>query len=307
MKEQIPDFQTIMYPVLDHLRDGQEHALQELVSRLSDHFQLGPEHLAVMVPSGQQPLFKNRVAWAISYLKNAGLLFYARKGVYQITEAGQQVLREGVSKINMAYLKKFDAYKAWQSTFAQPEEKEAEITDAEEAKTPEELIGDSLSRVNDKIAADLLEIIKGKSPAQFEKFVLVLLNAMGYGMMEEKHYEVVGQSGDYGIDGIIYQDKLGIDRIYVQAKKWNDNKVQSKEIRDFIGSLSLRGTNKGVFITTSQFTDDAQRTAVMNPQNTIILIDGRKLTDFAIQFNVGVQVKHRYELKTVDDDFFDEL
>lgn len=307
MKEQIPDFQSIMYPVLNFLRDGQPHTRQELVRQLAQHFQLSSEHLAIMVPSGQQPLFLNRITWSISYLKNAGLLFYAKKGVYQITEAGQQVLREGVTQINLAYLKKFDAYKAWQATFAQPEEKEAEIAEAEEAKTPEELIGDSLKRVNEKIAADLLEIIKGKSPAQFEKFVLVLLNAMDYGMMEEKHYEVVGQSGDFGIDGIIYQDKLGIDRIYVQAKKWNDNKVQSKEIRDFIGSLSLRGTNKGVFITTSQFTDDAQRTAVMNPQNTIILIDGKKLTEFAIQFNVGVQVKYRYELKTVDDDFFDEL
>jgi restriction system protein len=307
MKEQIPDFQSIMYPVLDFLRDGLPHTFQDLLEHLARHFQLTTEHLAVMVPSGQQPLFKNRCTWAVSHLKNSGLLNYVKRGVYQISDSGQRVLREGVTEIKLSYLKKLDAYKAWQSTFAQPEEKKAEITEAEETKTPEELIGDSLSRVNEKIAADLLEIIKDKSPAQFEKFVLVLLNAMGYGMMEEKHYEVVGQSGDYGIDGIIYQDKLGIDRIYVQAKKWNDNKVQSKEIRDFIGSLSLRGTNKGVFITTSQFTDDAQRTAVMNPQNTIILIDGKKLTDFAIQFNVGVQVKYRYELKTVDDDFFDEL
>ena len=235
------------------------------------------------------------------------MIQYVKRGVYQITESGQKVLQEGVTYINLAYLKKFDAYKAWQSTFGQDDEKEATSTEVEEIKTPEELIGDSLARVNDKIAADLLEIIKSKTPAQFEKFVLVLLNAMGYGLMQEKAYEVVGQSGDYGIDGIIYQDKLGIDRIYVQAKKWNDNKVQSKEIRDFIGSLSLRGTNKGVFITTSQFTDDAYKTAAMNPQNTIILIDGKKLTDFAIQFNIGVQVKKQYELKDVDQDFFDEL
>lgn len=307
MKEQIPDFQSIMYPVLYVLRDGQPHTAQEVLEQLAKHFQLEEEHLAIRVPSGQQPLFKNRVAWAVSYLKNAGLLQYAKRGVYQITEVGQNVLKEGISSINLSYLKKFDAYKSWQSNFAQAEEKGATAIEAEELKTPEELIGDSLARVNDKIASDLLEIIKSKTPTQFEKFVLVLLNAMGYGMIEEKAFEVVGQSGDYGIDGIIYQDKLGIDRIYVQAKKWNDNKVHSKEIRDFIGSLSLRGTNKGVFITTSQFTDDALRTASMNPQNTIILIDGKKLTDFAIQFNVGVQVKKQYELKDVDQDFFDEL
>ena len=307
MKEQIPDFQSVMYPALEVLRDGQPHTAQEVLELLAKRFQLTEEHLAIRVPSGQQPLFKNRVAWAVSYLKNAGLLHHVKRAVYQITETGQAVLKEGINYINLAYLKKFDAYKTWQSNFAQGEEKDAITIEAEETKTPEELIGDSLTRVNDKIAADLLEIIKSKTPAQFEKFVLVLLNAMGYGMMEEKAFEVIGQSGDYGIDGIIYQDKLGIDRIYVQAKKWNDNKVQSKEIRDFIGSLSLRGTNKGVFITTSQFTDDAKRTASMNPQNTIILIDGKKLTEFAIQFNVGVQVRRQYELKDVDQDFFEEL
>lgn len=307
MKEQIPDFQSIMYPLLNVLRDGQPQAAQEVLDKLAKHFQLANEHLIIRVPSGQQPLFKNRVAWAVSYLKNAGLVQYAKRGVYQITEAGKAVLQEGITYINLSFLKKFDAYKAWQANFAQSDEKATTTSEAEELKTPEELIGDSLTRVNDKIAADLLEIIKGKTPAQFEKFVLMLLNAMGYGMLEEKALEVVGQSGDYGIDGIIYQDKLGIDRIYVQAKKWNDNKVQSKEIRDFIGSLSLRGTNKGVFITTSQFTEDASRTASMNPQNTIILIDGKKLTEFAIQFNVGVQVKKQYELKDVDQDFFDEL
>ncbi|MDB5208249.1 MAG: Restriction system protein [Flavisolibacter sp.] len=307
MKEQIPDFQSIMHPILDLLGDGQPHTSQDVLAQLAKRFNLTDEHLLVMVPSGQQPLFKNRVTWAISYLKNAGLLQYAKRGVYQITKDGQAVLQEGINYINLAYLKKFDAYKAWQSTFAQAEEKNTAIVAEEILKTPEELIGESLARVNDKIATDLLEIIKSKTPAQFEKLVLLLLNAMGYGMMEEKAFEVVGKSGDYGIDGIIYQDKLGIDRIYVQAKKWNDNKIQSKEIRDFIGSLSLRGTNKGVFITTSQFTDDALRTASMNPQNTIILIDGKKLTDFAIQFNVGVQVKKQYELKDVDQDFLDEL
>jgi restriction system protein len=130
---------------------------------------------------------------------------------------------------------------------------------------------------------------------------------MGYGGAAEKNFEVVGQSGDNGIDGIIYQDKLGIDRIYVQAKKWTDNKVHSKDVRDFIGSLSIRGTNKGVFITTSLFTDDALKTVKMNPQNIIILIDGKKLTDYAIQYNVGVQVKNSYEIKSIDSDFFDEL
>lgn len=309
MKEQIPDFQTLMYPILDYLKDNQPHNFQDVYEYLAKKFQLSDEHLAIRVPSGQQPLFRNRATWSVSYLKNAGLLITIKKGTYQITEMGQKVLDENVTYINTAYLKKFEGFKLWQSTFGQEDDKK--VISAEtpsETKTPEELIGDSIRRSNEKLAADLLETIKQKTPAQFEKFVLLLLEAMGYGGTEVENFEVVGKSGDNGVDGIIYQDKLGLDRIYVQAKKWDQqNKVQSKEIRDFIGSLSLRGTNKGVFITTSQFTDDALATARMNPQNIIILIDGKKLTELVIQFNVGVQVKERYELKTIDYDYFDEL
>jgi len=308
MREQIPDFQTIMFPALHFLGDGQPRSTQELLDKLTTHFGLTEAHLSLMLSSGQ-PVFRNRIAWALSYLKRGGLIDKTKRGVYQITPVGISTLQEGISDINLAYLKKLPTFQSWSSAFGSTEAETAAgaMAGEEESKTPEELIGESLSRVHASIAADLLETLKQKTPAQFEKFVLLLLQGMGYGMMEEKALEVVGQSGDFGIDGIIYQDKLGIDRIYVQAKKWNDNKVQSKEIRDFIGSLSLRGTNKGVFITTSRFTDDALRTATMNPQNTIILIDGPKLADFAIQFNVGVQVKKRYELKDIDQDFFDEL
>lgn len=143
--------------------------------------------------------------------------------------------------------------------------------------------------------------------AEFEAFVLRLLIGMGYGGVEERTFEVVGKSGDNGIDGIIYQDHFGIDRIYVQAKKWTDSKVTSKDIRDFIGALSIKGTNKGVFITTSEFTKDARDTILMNPQNRIILIDGPLLAEYAIKYNVGVQVKAEYQIKALDNDFFEEL
>jgi restriction system protein len=239
-------------------------------------------------------------------LKNAGLLNAVKRGVYKISEMGVSALRENITSINTAYLKKFEGFKLWQSSFAQTDDLEKTI-EVEDKKTPEEIIGENFKKINRKLSIELLDVIKQKTSVQFETFVLELLNNMGYGGAEEKNFEVVGQSGDNGIDGIIYQDKLGIDRIYVQAKKWNDNKVQSKDIRDFIGSLSLRGTNKGVFITTSQFTDDALKTVQMNPQNIIILIDGSKLTDFATQFNVGVQVKDQYQIKAIDFDFFDEL
>jgi restriction system protein len=305
MKDNIPDFQTIMYPVMKILRDNNSHTLQELYELLAKEFNLKEEELRILVPSGQQLLFKNRLTWSISYLKNAGLLNTIKRGVYQITEQGQSIFKDNISSISTDYLKKFEGYKLWHSTFQTDEiTKQNEEVDI---KTPEEIIGENFKKINSKLAAELLELIKQREPAQFERFVLELLNSMGYGGAIEKNFEVVGQSGDNGIDGIIYQDKLGIDRVYVQAKRWNENKVQSKDIRDFIGSLSLKGTNKGVFITTSQFTDDALKTAKMNPQNIIILIDGKKLSEYAIQFNVGVELKEQFQIKGLDLDFFDEL
>lgn len=308
MSDKIPDYQTLMYPALSFLGDKQTHSLDDLSEHLAKYYQLSEEDLRVRVPSGQQPLFKNRLTWTISYLKNAGLLQTIKRGTYQITSAGEEVLANNVRDLNTNYLKKLEGFKPWQESNQKQTTPGNQLKAEEtETKTPEELIGINFEKINSELAIELLDVIKQKTPAQFERFVLELLNRLGYGGAVEKNFEVVGQSGDNGIDGIIYQDKLGIDRIYVQAKKWDENKVHSKEIRDFIGSLSLKGTNKGVFITTSQFTSDAMRTVEMNPQNIIILIDGKKLTDFAIQHNVGVQVKNTYKVKTLDADFFEEL
>ena len=307
MKENIPDFQTLMLPLMELLRDNKEHPLPEVLDVMANKFALTEEELRIMVSSGQQTLFKNRVTWAISYLKNAGLIEYPKRAVYKITESGKSIFKEDLTAITTGYLKKFEAYRQWQSSLNQHQNITKPASELHETMTPEEIIGDNFDKINDKLGTELLELIRQKSPSQFERFVLELLDKMGYGGAAEKNFEVVGQSGDNGIDGIIYQDKLGIDRIYVQAKKWTDNKVHSKDVRDFIGSLSIRGTNKGVFITTSLFTDDALKTVKMNPQNTIILIDGKKLTDYAIQYNVGVQVKNSYEIKSIDSDFFDEL
>lgn len=302
----IPDFQTIMLPLLKFLKDGDQYLLAEVVLGLANHFKLSEDDLRVKVPSGQQPMFKNRVTWAISYLKNAGLINYPQRGVYQITDTGKQLLKENIDSINISYLKKFDAFKKWQSTYSESVQ-ESTVAYVSNQETPEELIGNTIKALNEELSLDLLQVIKGKTAAEFERFVLVLLNAMGYGSLEERSYEVVGQSGDNGIDGIIYQDQFGIDRVYVQAKKWADNKVQSKDIRDFIGSLSLKGTNKGVFITTSEFTEDARKTVQMNPQNRIIIINGKQLAEYAIKYNVGVQIKAKYEVKSIDNDFFEDL
>jgi len=298
-----------MFPLLSYLGDDQPHTLTDVMNQMALHFKLSEEELKIRVPSGQQALFKNRVGWALSYLKNSGLLYYPKRGVYQLTEIGRNVLKSDIDYINIAYLKQFEAYKNWQSSFTKEDDliKDTATDTDKESKTPEEILGDTFRELNNNLGYELLEILKGKEPKYFERFVLELLTGIGYGGVEEKNFEVVGQSGDNGIDGIIYQDKLGIERIYVQAKRWKDNKVQSKDIRDFIGSLSLKGTNKGIFITTSDFTDDALATAKMNPQNRIILINGQQLAELAIEYNIGVQVKKNYAVKDIDNDFFEEI
>lgn len=310
MSERIPDFQSLMYPIVQLLGDNTPHSLADVLAKMATQFSLTEEDLKVKVPSGQMGLFKNRVAWALSYLKNSGLIFYPKRGVYQITEVGSEVLKQNIDYINIPFLKQFQGYKDWQSTFGKDEEQVVSTEDTKagnQSKTPEEILGDTFRDLNKSLGYELLEILKSKDPSYFERFVLELLTRIGYGGVDEKNFEVVGQSGDNGIDGIIYQDKLGIERIYVQAKRWKDNKVQSKDIRDFIGSLSLKGTNKGIFITTSDFTEDALNTAKMNPQNRIILLNGQQLAALAIENNIGVQVKENYVMKEVDHDFFEEI
>jgi restriction system protein len=302
----IPDFQSIMLPLLKFLSDENEHILSNVLVSLAKEFNLSEEDLRVRVPSGQQPLFKNRLAWSVSYLKNAGLVSSSRRGVYQITKTGKEVLKKNLPSINIAFLKNLPEFIKWQSSFGEGQEEIQQVTVPTSSKTPEEIIGDNIKTLNSKLSLELLDLLKSKPPSYFERFVLVLLTEMGYGGIEDYNFEVVGQSGDNGIDGIIYQDRFGIDRVYVQAKRWSDNKVQSKDIRDFIGSLSLKGTNKGIFITTSDFTDDAHKTVLMNPQNRIILINGHQLTEHAIKYNVGVQVKMEVQIKSLDNDFFDE-
>ncbi len=308
--EHIPEFQSTMLPILKYLSDGRPRNSKELYADMAEYYKMTEEDLKIKVPSGVMGLFKNRIAWSVSYLKNAGLLFYPQRGVYQITDLGKQELAKGHTHINIAYLKTLEPFQQWQTKSAEKETKTAgaSIENIEtEGTTPDEVIGLTMDRLRLKLQAELLDLIKSKSASFFEDFVLQLLHAMGYGGVEAKSFEVTGQSGDFGIDGVIYQDKLGIERIYVQAKRWKDTKISSKEVRDFIGSLSLRGTNKGVFITTSEFTPDAMSASQMNPHNRIILIDGNQLADFAITYNVGVQVKRQFEIKDIDSDFFDNL
>ncbi len=302
----IPDFQTIMLPFLKLLEDDKPHKLYDVMVALTKHFNITPEELKLKVPSGTQGLFRNRVGWTRSYLKNAGLIFYPSRGVYQITTEGKAFLKTNPKELRVKQLKTFSKYQEWQGSFNTNEDKISETISEKQKSTPDEILKSSVKTIHQQLSFDLLETIKERSPQFFESFVVQLLQAMGYGAFYEEQSQVTGKTGDDGIDGIIYQDRLGLEAIYIQAKRFTKGHVGSPDIRNFIGSLALKGVNKGVFLTTSYFSESAKNTAKESQQQKIILIDGKQLANLAIEHNLGVQRQELIELKKLDLDFFEE-
>lgn len=306
----IPDFQTIMLPFLKLLGDNKKHNLNEVMDSLAQHFNLTPEELTILVPSGQMGLFKNRVSWTKTHLKNAGLIYYPERGVSQITEEGSTLLATNPKKIRMNDLANFPKYTEWKGTFnVQSEIKSSgeEKNIKEEEQTPQEKLGKAVDIIHNQLASDIIDLLKNNTFQYFEKFVVKLLYSMGYGGFRKEAAKVTGTTGDNGIDGVILQDILGLESVGIQAKRFTDASVGSSDIRNFIGSLAVKGFNKGVFLTTSRFSEDAVRTANESKQHKIILIDGNKLAQLAIEFNVGVQTEQTIQLKKIDSDFFDEI
>ncbi|WP_440069670.1 restriction endonuclease [Tenacibaculum discolor] len=305
LKDKIPDFQTIMLPMLQLLSDGNSKTLNEVMQALAQHFKLTSEHLKIKVPSGQMGLFRNRVGWTRSYLKKAGLIKYPERGVYQITEEGKKFLATNPTKLRMKQLEQFPKYKEWRTTFNGTNTKQKEITNTQE-QTPEEVLAATVTELKNELATELLDKLKENSFQYFENFVIQLLQKMGYGEFREEASQHTGKTGDDGIDGIISQDRLGLENVYIQAKRFTNNSVGSPEIRNFIGSLALQGVNKGVFLTTSRFSSSAIQTAQDSKQQKIVLIDGKELTELAIEYNLGVQVADTIQIKKIDLDYFEE-
>jgi len=301
----IPDFQSIMLPLLKYLEDKKEHHIREAIEMLSQQFGLTPEERKELLPSGQQYVFDNRVAWARTYLKKAGLIETTRRGYLKITERGLQVLQENPKEINVRYLTKFPEFVEFRSLKREKEEpdkeKEAGIVDL---LTPEELIENANQRLRQNLASELIQRVKECSPLFFEKLVIDLLISMGYGGTRKDAGEAIGRSGDEGIDGIIKEDRLGLDIVYIQAKKW-ENPVARPEIQKFAGALLGRKAKKGIFITTSGFTKDAREYAE-KIESKIVLIDGETLAQLMIDHNIGVSPVASYTLKKIDNDYFAE-
>ena len=307
-KNRIPDYQTLMLPMLELLADGTELTLNQVVESLSKQYNLTSEELKIKVPSGQMGLFRNRVGWTRSYLKKAGLIKYPQRGIYQITDLGKQFLKTSPSELRVKHLKEMPLFQEWTETFNQPsnssESIDEEITN--DKNTPEEILATTIERLNLELASDILDRLKQNSFQFFEDFVIQLLQKMGYGEFREDAAEHTGKTGDNGIDGIIYQDRLGLESVYIQAKRFKDATVGSPDIRNFIGSLAVQGVTKGVYLTTSKFSSSAIETSENSKQQKIVLIDGKTLASLAIEFNLGVQTEKTIKVKKVDMDYFEE-
>jgi restriction system protein len=299
----IPDYQSIMLPLLQYAGDRDEHSLREAIEALADEFELTSEERTELLPSGQQATFDNRVGWARTYLKKAGLLKSTRRGYFQITERGIGILESNPPEINRAFLMQFPEFVAFQQP-SQEETKKRQEEETDETQTPEEVIEAAYQRVREGLAAELLQTVKDQSPAFFERLVIDLLVKMGYGGTRKDAGEAIGRSGDAGIDGIIKEDRLGLDILYVQAKRW-ENTVSRPEIQRFAGALHGQRARKGIFITTSDFSK-AARDYVSRIDSKIVLIDGDTLAQLMIDYNIGVTPVASYELKRIDSDYFTE-
>lgn len=303
----VPDFQTLMLPVLRRLATGGEQPSASVRDSVAADFQLSAEDLAGMLPSGRQTTFKNRIAWALSYLKQAGLAESPGRGIYRITPRGSEVLTAPPDRIDIPYLMRFPEFVAFRTAGAEesapgpePAKEAAEPTPL----TPDEQIRLGFSRLQSNLAAEVLERVRQVSPQFFEELVVELLVAMGYGGSREDASSVVGGSGDEGIDGIIKEDRLGLDTIYIQAKRWKDS-VGRPEIQRFAGALQGQRARKGVFITTSVFTADA-RSYAGGLQTTIVLIDGPQLAQLMLENSIGVTQTGTVKLLKLDEDYFVE-
>lgn len=302
----IPDYQKFMYPLIKLVSDGSEYRYQDIFAALADHFQLSDEDRDAMLPSGQR-IYYSRIYWAKTYLHQAGVLDAPRRGVFRITERGRKLLKEcpdGIGNENLLQFEEFRHFinrKIWKTEapgIGSEDKQELQVL------TPVEMIEEGYKQLTDSLAYEILQQTKSCRPEFFEQLVVDLLVKMGYGGTLKEAGSVVGKSGDGGIDGIIKEDRLGLDTIYVQAKRW-ENPVGRPEIQKFAGALLGQKARKGVFITTSGFTKDAWN-YVEGIETKIVLIDGDGLADLMIEFGLGVSTQRIIEIKKKDLDYFGE-
>jgi restriction system protein len=304
----IPKYEEIMLPLLKFLADGKVHGLSETHDVLAEQFKLTHSERQELLPSGKKRLFRDRLGWSNTYLKKAGLLTSSKRATFSITENGLLLLKDPPTKITSKFLRRYPCF----MDFASPKQDkksddnspELELTSNDD-QTPEESLESSYQKLHAGLSSELLDIIKSCSPEFFERLVIDLLITMGYGGSRKEAGKAMGKSGDGGIDGIINEDKLGLDVIYLQAKRW-ENAVPVREIRDFTGALASKKAKKGIFITTSSFPKSVYE-FVEQVGYKIILIDGERLANLMIEHSIGLSTVNSYHIKTIDSDYFEEL
>jgi len=301
----VPDYQTFMLPLLEILGDGEVHALHECIDQLAVRFNLTPEDRREVLPSGAQPKLSNRVSWARTYMAKAGLLEKVGRGKIRITERGKDLLQRSPERIDSRLLEDYSEFREFKkrpdpTSFDHPSGPRAD----EEKTSPEEQLEESYARLRDTVARDLLDRVKKCSPGFFERIVVDLLVAMGYGGSRKDAAEALGGRGDGGVDGRIKEDKLGLDAVYVQAKRW-DSPVGPAVVRDFAGSLEGQKARKGVLITTSTFSPEVEK-YVERIEKRIVLIGGTKLAQLMMDHGVGVSEQASYKVVKIDEDYFEE-
>lgn len=306
----IPNYQECMKPFLAILKqaNGAEVKLRVIINGISDHFQLTEEERVEPLPSGKQAIIDNRVGWARTYLAKAGLIDSPHRAHFQITQRGSNALSDPSTKINTQYLKQFEEFVDFTNTNNSKtgDTSLADNQSNETTDTPDETLRRAYKTINDALTDELLSKTRNVSPTFFEQLLIDLLIAMGYGGTEEGTAHAIGKSGDNGVDGVINQDPLGVDQIYLQAKRYKQgNNISSGDIRDFFGALNLKNAQKGIFITTSDFTSSAVETA-QRLSTRIVLINGNELAKLMLRYNIGIRNEQILQIKKIDEEFFEQ-
>jgi len=304
----VPDYQSLMLPTLQAFADGGESLLSEVRERVAAAAGLTTEDLQERISNGRQSLFANRVSWAVLYMERAGLLERVRRGRYRLTLEGEGLLAREPSRIDLDMLRQFPYFAEWRQRQQASASSRDIASNQNEAlsDTPEETLDRAVQQLSNLLQADVLSRVRGAAPAFLEQVVVDLLIAMGYGGGDATMGRVTGRSGDGGIDGTIREDALGLDEVYVQAKKYAEgNTVGEGDLRNFAGALDAAGTVKGVFVTTTRFTRSAEEYVARSPKR-IVLIDGAELARLMVRYGIGVRTRVHHEIKRIDEDYFSQ-
>ena len=301
----VPDYQTLMLPALRALSGGAETHIAEVRGHVAAAENLTAEDLREIVPSGRQPVFANRVSWAVIYMERAGLVERVRRAVYRVTDEGERLLKQEPERIDLSVLRKYPSFLAWNTASTQPEKRSSTAEPlSESTDTPEEELESVVQQLRRALEFDVLDRVRKGTPEFLEQVIVDLLIAMGYGGGNAAMGHVTGGSGDGGIDGTIREDTLGLDEVYVQAKKYAEgNTVGESDLRNFAGAIDAAGTTKGVFVTTSGFTRGARNYVARSPKR-IVLIDGEELARLMVAHDIGVRTRISHQIKRIDEDYF---